>query len=175
VQKSASSPEPNTYWAGLRALFTPKPTGSSEDEIAELRGAISEAANLLRNYTVGYLAVALYLVVVAVNTSHEQLLIGKEIILPIVSVGVPLVGFYVLAPVVLLAIHGNLLYHLQALARRVQWFNECLGETDPTGQERMRRLLVPFQFVEWRAGAKGVRKVKFSTILLHGGSIFPLL
>jgi hypothetical protein len=106
---------PDDRWAGLRAVFAPKRT-PDEGELDKLRGAISEAASLLRTYTFGYLTVALYLVVTTTSTTHEQLLIGKEINLPVVDVGVSLVGFYVLAPVVFMALHSNLLFHLEALA-----------------------------------------------------------
>src|SRR5688500_15548589 len=109
VPEPIPPPEPPDRWAGLRAAFAPKPDAPDTEELDALRGAVAEAAGLLRTYTVGYLTVALYLVVTAVNTTHEQLLIGKEIILPIVNVGVPLVGFYVLAPAVFVVLHSNLL------------------------------------------------------------------
>jgi hypothetical protein len=149
VPEPVSSPPPDDRREDLRAVFAPKRAGPGEGDLDKLRGAISEAAGLLRTYTVGYLTVALYLVVTAANTTHQQLLIGKEITLPIVNVGVPLVGFYILAPVVFVALHSNLLFHLEALALRLQSFGEHAARLDEAARRRARLLLVPFQFVDW--------------------------
>jgi uncharacterized protein YjbI with pentapeptide repeats len=146
-------PDPPDRWAGLRATFEPKPEGSDQEELAALRGAVDEAAGLLRALTFTYLAVWAYVVIAAGSVSHRQLLVGTDVQLPLLGTGVDLGTFFWLAPTLFLVLHGNVLVQLYLLARRVRRFDEAARRLgDPEREAHARSLLAPFPFVEWRAG-----------------------
>ena len=66
-----------------------------------------------RNFLFGFLAAQLYvLVTVGGTTDLDLVLASSSFNLPIVNVPVPLIGFYLFAPLLLLVFHINLLFNL---------------------------------------------------------------
>lgn len=98
---------------------------------AELRRAVDEAAQLARVLTFTFLSVWLYLIITAAATTHRDLLVGCDVTLPVLGVGVPLHMFYAPAPLLFLVLHGNLLLHLQTLARRIDRLDAALERLGP--------------------------------------------
>lgn len=82
---------------------------AKEARLALRRAQIGEALGLLRTNEWAFLSVVGFLLVSAISTSHADLLVGKQLDLPLISVGVSLTNFYAAAPVVVLVTHASLL------------------------------------------------------------------
>ena len=74
----------------------------------------------------GFVLLCLYVAVVCIATQDIDLARGKTIKLAGVDATVSLVGFYILAPLVVFAAHFNLLVHLRLLAVQVNALGEPL-------------------------------------------------
>ena len=77
-----------------------------------------------RNFLFSFLAAELYVLIAVGSTTDLNLLLSKSSFsLPIVNVTIPIVGFYIFAPLLLLVFHANLLFNLSehvALLKRWQ-------------------------------------------------------
>ena len=60
-------------------------------------------------------------------TTHEQLLREAPISLPILNVGIPLFGFYWIAPALFVLLHFNLMLQFYLLARKLRAFEQALA------------------------------------------------
>lgn len=132
---------------------------AARQRIGELRGALDAATQMLRTSTFVYLSVWAYVVVAAGSVTHEQMLRGHELVLPLLGTSVDLVSFFWIAPALFVIVHGNVLLNLYLVARRVRRFNHELAQARLSGlEEEHERALVPaFPFVEWRAGRHATR------------------
>ena len=128
---------------------------ASDDRTArlgELRKAVDEAAGQARQLTFLMLTVGLYIGITGLTTTHRMLLVGGTIQMPILNVGVDLVGFYAAAPCFFLALHIWLLGAMLSLSRRVDALNREVERLPGVERRYQRGLVTAFPFVEWRAG-----------------------
>jgi uncharacterized protein YjbI with pentapeptide repeats len=97
--------------------------------------SIGDAAGEVRRAFVWFGTFAAYLVTTVGATTHEQLLKGVALKLPLLDVDLPIVGFYLIAPVVFVLLHGYLLLQLYLLAERVRSvpIADRQAEMDPGG------------------------------------------
>ncbi len=87
--------------------------------MAEDGGAVKrldEATAEVRRALFWFSSFAAYFVTTVAATTHEQLLRGTAVRLPILNVDLPIVGFYVIGPMLFLALHAYLLFQLYQLA-----------------------------------------------------------
>ncbi len=120
--------------------------------LAELRKAVDEAAGQARQLTFLMLTVGLYIGITGLTTTHRMLLVGGTIQMPILNVGVDLVGFYAAAPCFFLALHIWLLGAMLSLSRRVDALNREVERLPGVERRYQSGLVTAFPFVEWRAG-----------------------
>lgn len=99
---------------------------------AKLAQALDQATGEVRRAFLWFGSFAVYLVTTVAATTHEQLLKGTLLRLPLLGVDLPIVGFYLIAPVVFLLLHGNLLFQLHLLGRCVR--SVPPSERQPEGQ-----------------------------------------
>jgi uncharacterized protein YjbI with pentapeptide repeats len=71
-------------------------------------------------------SVCFYVLVIVFGTTDLDLLIGKGVKLPIVDVEVPIVGFYLSAPMLIVLVHFNLLLQLQIFSRKLYALDDRL-------------------------------------------------
>jgi hypothetical protein len=87
-----------------------------------LRGAADEAARLAQNLYLSFLLLGTYIAVIIGSTTDVQLLKVSPVTLPVLNVPLPIVGFYVFVPWLLLLVYFNLLLHLTFLAQKLHRF-----------------------------------------------------
>src|SRR4051812_7341451 len=89
-------------------------------DLKTLADAANEAAK--REATQWFFLVTLmvYLAIAVGSTTHRMLFLEQQLQLPIFNVPVPLVGFYWLAPALLLIMHFYLLMQIQVMTGKVQ-------------------------------------------------------
>ena len=77
------------------------------------------------------MAVCAYVLVIVFGTTDLDLLMGgNNVKLPVIDVAVPIVGFYAVAPYLVVLMHLNLLLQLQLLSRKLFAFDAAT----PTGE-----------------------------------------
>ena len=93
-------------------------------EYASARGSLEAAATKSQGLWLSFISVAAYYAVSVGAVTHLDLLLERPITLPILGVELPLVGYFVVAPIVFLSLHVYLLTHLRLLAINAEDFNE---------------------------------------------------
>jgi len=106
--------------------------------IDKLQAAADEAAGEVRNLYIAFLTFGLYLAITVGATTDEQLLRASPVRLPIVDVGLPLVAFYWIAPLLFVLFHFNLLMQLYLLSEKLHRLDLAIGQL-PADQQRERR------------------------------------
>ena len=95
-----------------------------------LLSAANSASEKVAALHIVFLAVCAYVLVIVFGTTDTDLLIGKGVKPPVVDVEVPIVGFYILSPYLLVLVHFNLLLSLQLLLRKLYAFDEAVAAGD---------------------------------------------
>ena len=72
----------------------------ARERLRLLKGAVDEASAQLRTALFTFISASLYHAVTAAATTHRDLLLGRLYNLPIFDVGLPILGFYLLAQLV---------------------------------------------------------------------------
>jgi uncharacterized protein YjbI with pentapeptide repeats len=129
-------------------------------DLVALRDAILEAASVAAGLWFSYLFVLLYLIVAVGSITHRDLLFESPVRLPFLNVDLPLVGFFVIGPLIFIIVHAYVLLHFVLFAGKVGVFDRELREQIPDAEvrARLRRQLPSNLFVQFLAGAPEVRR-----------------
>ena len=134
--------------AVIRTLMT------QADDPDRVKAALVDAANMALNIWVLFLSFGTYLVVTVGSVTHRQLFLDAPIHLPLLNVDLPMVEFFVVAPVLFLIFHIYLLLHLKLMADKVRLYSDLVGELglEKITENRIRLQLPNFVFVQFLAG-----------------------
>jgi uncharacterized protein YjbI with pentapeptide repeats len=114
---------------------------------------VRETASDVRGLTLTYVVALLYVGIIIFGSTHEQLLRVSNVTLPLLSVELPLVGFYVFTPWLLFLLHLNLLIQHYLLSQQVFAFRRQLdGVASQAKRAQLVRNLGHLPFVHWLAG-----------------------
>ncbi len=106
----------------------------SKPSSEKLVSAIKESSQYINAVTLTFLALCVYVGIAVASTTHEVLLLGQSLSLPLFNVQIPLDKFYILAPALLVVLHLHLLLLDYLLLRRIQKYvrddNPLEEETD---------------------------------------------
>lgn len=92
---------------------------------------IAELSKNTRSLYLIYLGALLYCAVTVVGVTDRQMLLDEAVTLPLIGVGVPLTGFFVFAPVVLIATFVYLQLYLQDLQSQKREMRAKYGKEEP--------------------------------------------
>jgi uncharacterized membrane protein len=126
-----------------------------------LQEAVNAASGHARNVYVTFLLFGLYLAIIFGSTTHEQLLRESPVTLPLLNVGLPLFGFYWIAPALFVLLHLNLLLQLYLLSGKLHRLDEVLGDAVKQKSLNVKRAserraqLYPFPFSQMLSGQHG--------------------
>ncbi len=110
-----------------------------------LREAVDTAADHVQKVYLTFLSVGLYIAVIIGSTRDVQLLKLSLVTLPILNVGLPIVGFYIIVPWLYVLLHFNLLLQLYLLSRKLHLLNAAISRlADQEYQEEQRTRLFSF-------------------------------
>jgi hypothetical protein len=73
-----------------------------------------------------YLFVLLYLLIAVGSVTHRDLFLENPVKLPFLNVDLPLLGFFVLGPLLFLIVHAYVLLHFVLLGRKIRAFHAQL-------------------------------------------------
>ncbi|HEX3484954.1 MAG TPA: pentapeptide repeat-containing protein [Micropepsaceae bacterium] len=141
-------------------------------------GAINDAAGYCRTLWATFIGYAATIFVLTSGTTHEALLRQTPVKLPLFNVesGIPLRLFYVIAPLLLVLFHLNLLMKLHDLRVRVSELIIPLNWTDEANaafeRSRLRRRLMAFDYAVLKAGLVSDRRERVLLRLVTDATIF---
>ena len=107
---------------------------------------MDDAARNVRTVYVTLLGVWAYLAIIVGSTTDEQLLRGSVVVLPVIQLGLPIIGFYLVAPFLFVLLHFNLLVQHQMLAKKLRDFGREVVKLNKTDRQLERRKLFPLPF-----------------------------
>lgn len=105
----------------------------------------NEAAEL-RNFTITFLSLLLYISLIVAATDHEQILRVSPVTLPLLNVNIPILGFYWFMPLFLFCMHLYILVQHYLFSLHAFSFEAALRQETPEMQRNIRRRLgnLPF-------------------------------
>jgi len=129
-------------------------------DVGEFQKGLNDAAGKASVLWTTFLTFELYLAIAFGSVTHRDLLLETPIKLPLANVDLPLVGFFVVAPVVLIISHFYVFLQLAALASKAGAYDELLKREVRIEVERqsMRQRLDAFLVLQFLVGPKSQRE-----------------
>jgi hypothetical protein len=126
-------------------------------DLGELQKALNEAAGKASVLWTTFVVFQLYLAIAFGSVTHRDLFLENPIKLPLLNVDLPLVGFFVVAPAVLVILHFYVFRQLAGLASGAKDYNTLLAVDVPDASDRqyVRRRLDVFPILQFLAGPPG--------------------
>jgi uncharacterized protein YjbI with pentapeptide repeats len=145
--------------------FLPRKNSQTKaEELARLDKIVENSSEKNRNFFIAYLGLLIYAQAIIFSTTDLQLLVSTDgLKLPLIDLNVPLVGFYVVVPIFIIALHFNFLQNLESHHYKLmQWQAAHMGGQVP------RKFIYPFLFdyAILEQGSQFQRLVKIANSLL---------
>lgn len=123
-------------------------------DVGELQRALNDAAGKASVLWTTFITFELYLAIAFSSVTHRDLFLENPIKLPVLNVELPLVGFFVMAPTLLVIFHFYVFLQLLALAKKAQDYAALLQQAAPEGPDRqyLRQRLDSFLILQFLAG-----------------------
>ncbi len=119
--------------------------------------ALNHSAERVQTLWFSFLTFMLYLAVATGTTTHRMLFLESPLNLPVLNIALPLLGFYILTPVIFVVLHFYMLLNLVLLARTARTFEDALVRATPEkgeAREAFRMRIENTLFVQLLVGAK---------------------
>jgi uncharacterized protein YjbI with pentapeptide repeats len=136
-----------------------------------LLAAANSCATTARYGSIALSALVGYFLVTIASLTHKDLLLNTPVMLPFLQVQIPLLRFFVFAPILLLVVHALVLVQHVILRGTIQAFNQSLG--DDAGKDDPLRLELSAYFVV--QAYAGPRRPALITGLLFSASWLTLV
>ncbi|MDX2157084.1 MAG: pentapeptide repeat-containing protein [Hyphomicrobiaceae bacterium] len=136
--------------------------------------AVNDSSDTVHTGWLIFIAIMSYLLVAVAGVTHKELLLSRDIPLPVLQVGIELTRFFLFAPIVLVLFHMGIVTQLVMLARKALELDQSLQILEATDRRThpLRLELHNFFFVQAIAGPERSRVVNG---LLHGLSWLTLV
>jgi hypothetical protein len=146
------------------------------DDLEAIKKAVDDAASVSGGLWLSYLFVLFYLAVAAGAVTHADLFFEKAVKLPFLGIELPLVAFFLLAPILFVIVHAYTLVHLVMLTDKAKRYHQALyaqiedadgGETErrKATRDKLRRQLPSNIFIQFLAGPSDLRESAFGWLL----------
>ena len=135
------------------------------DRLSRLRESANDSARNFRTVYVSYLVIALYILSIVIFREEEDLFRNGSLQIAIVNFSVPIGSFFIVSPLILLALHFNLLIQAIFLSRKVHQYASAIPTIHPLQllpssndeKREMRDLLFPAPLAHMIAGGDSDR------------------
>jgi uncharacterized protein YjbI with pentapeptide repeats len=137
----------------------PRKASSKTEGLDALLDSLNRSAARFQTLWFSFLGLTVYLAIAALTTTHRNLLLREAQTLPILNIKVPLLPFYIIAPLIYLVFHFYLLMMLALLARTAAEFDKQLRAalSVEAERERYRARVENALFLQLLVGMKGER------------------
>jgi hypothetical protein len=115
--------------------------------LREVMKDVHQTALDLRSFSISFLAFLLYINVTVASTNHEQLLRESPVRLPLLDVPVPIIGFYIFVPVLLVFVHTYVLLQNYLFSKQLYRFEDLLRNEAESTQVFYRQNLSNLPFL----------------------------
>jgi uncharacterized protein YjbI with pentapeptide repeats len=128
-------------------------------DLGELQKALNDVAGKASVLWTTFVTFQLYLAIAFGSVTHRDLFLETPIKLPLLNVDLPLVGFFVVAPMVLVLFHFYVFLQLLGLATKAKDYNTLLASEAPVASDRqyLRQRLDAFPILQFLAGPRDQR------------------
>ena len=132
-----------------------------------LLGAVNASSDSVHAGLLLFIGILSYLLIAVAGVTHKDLLLSRDISLPVLQVSIGLTRFFLFAPVVLVLFHVGVIAQFVVLARKALELDSALRLIEPTDRRThpLRLELGNFFFVQAIAGPERSHIVNG---LLHG-------
>jgi uncharacterized protein YjbI with pentapeptide repeats len=176
----AASPPPETQGPAAVVSGSELPDFAKKaDDLEAIKTAVDDAASVGGGLWLSYLFVLFYLAVAAGAVTHADLFLENPVKLPFLNIELPLLAFFVLAPILFVVVHAYALVHLVMLSDKAKTFHrvlhEQIGDKDTVPKESaagraairagLQRQLPSNIFVQFLAGPPDIRASLFGSLL----------
>ena len=123
-------------------------------DVGELQRALNDAAGKASVLWTTFITFELYLAIAFGSVTHRDLFLETPIKLPLLSVDLPLVGFFVVASTVLVIFHFYVFLHLLLLAAKAKDYDSLLRQqiSDASDLQCLRQRLDSFLVLQLLVG-----------------------
>jgi len=151
------------------------------DDLEAIRKAVEDAAAVSAGLWISYLFTSFYIAVAVGAVTHTDLLLENPVKLPFLGIELPLLAFFVLAPILFLIVHAYAMMHFVLLGKKAVHFHDSLYAHYPSIDDApisnledqrnrhirdgIRRQLPSNIFVQFLAGPGDVRRTVFGRLL----------
>lgn len=108
--------------------------GPDIKEAEALAAALNHSAERVQTLWFTFLTFMVYLAIAAGTTTHRMLFLKSPLNLPVLNIALPLLGFYILTPIIFVVFHFYMLLNLVLLARTAKSFEDALWSAYPKKQ-----------------------------------------
>jgi len=142
-------------------------------ELARLDKIVEDSSEKNRNFFAAYLGILIYVQAIVFSTTDLNLLLSTEgLKMPIIDLTVPLIGFYVVIPLFVIALHFNFMQNLESHHYKLmRWQEATLG--GKVSRSSIQPFLFDFailekegQMVRWVGWANSLLCYNFAPITL---------
>ncbi len=126
-------------------------------EVEALADALNHSAERVQTLWFSFLTFMLYLAIATGTTTHRMLFLESPLNLPVLNIALPLLGFYILTPVIFVVLHFYMLLNLVLLARTAKSFEDSLARAIPEdgeARENFRMRIENTLFVQLLVGGR---------------------
>src|SRR5262249_6093279 len=115
---------------------------------------VNDAASKTGTLWISFITLVVYFIIAVGSVTHRMLFLQEPIRLPVLNVDLPVVGFFVAAPILLVTYHFYLLLQLAVLSRKAEAYENSLRDEIALRAERdeRRQRLDQFPFVQLLVG-----------------------
>jgi hypothetical protein len=106
--------------AAARASAKPGNGGPDTKEAEALAAALNHSAERVQTLWFSFLTFTVYLAIATGTTTHRMLFLEEPLNLPVLNIKLPLLGFYILTPVIFVVFHFYMLLNLVLLPARLR-------------------------------------------------------
>lgn len=144
--------------------------------LSQMQASVDDAARHVQKLFFTFLLFCFYVAVIVFSTTDEQLLRESNVTLPLLNVGLPIVGFYILVPWLVVLFHLNLLLQFNLLSGKLYDLDGYIKKLPVHQQAEQRRQMFPLLFSHMLVGVQEGRLVQFLLRLVIWVSItlFPI-
>ncbi len=150
-------------------------------EAEALAGALNHSAERAQSLWFSFLIFMLYLAIATWTTTHRMLFLESPLNLPVLNIALPLLGFYILTPLIFVVFLFYMLLNLVLLARSAKAFEDSLarafpddGEPRETFRMRIENTLFVQLLVGGRLEREGINAKLLSLMALITLALAPV-